>query len=292
MVPAPIIIGAGTKYMNKTLIKFRNLFPEEGYFFGLRKNQNIRFSDKNFEERFTKFLEFYEKNLFNLPEEKLMRKVNENTYRLIKGEETGSEELDVSKINYLEKIKNFDEWMENLYGLRLINKEEMIGMIRKIRNEMDGYEDNDEKVVEVNIIELREYFETIFAKLGLVMPKAEWRMVPDSMSELVPVAAAYWTDRLTDDGGKLVVYINKRPMSRSRMLVVTAHEVFGHLYHYDLVRKHCFDLSKRLPVMNRFSLTEGVAMMAEEKFAEISNDVRISKMVLRGKLLRCVRYLF
>ena len=144
---------------------------------------------------------------------------------------------------------------------------------------------------EVDLIELREYFGELFTGFGLKSVEAEWGYVLEPMKELVPVAAAYWIDRLCDDG-KLMVHINKRPMSRTKLLVVTAHEVLGHLYHYDLVRKHCFDLSKRLPVMNRYPLTEGVAMMAEDKLAEILDDENILKMVLRGKLLRCVRYLF
>jgi hypothetical protein len=85
----------------------------------------------------------------------------------------------------------------------------------------------------------------------------------DQLKRTIPSAAAYTFGRF---GGQVrrVAYINHlRSWKLSDLVLVVAHEILGHLYHFQLV-DHASPLIARIPAYYRYPVTEGVALLVEQ----------------------------
>lgn len=207
-------------------------------------------------------------------------------------------------------MKDFYEWQKNLYGLELIDKKILINeafeIYKKIKNRKFKnikWKGDNTKLINFYL----NYFQEI---LKVELPEIIIKNTPGYLKIAIPTAAAYTIDRFTNVS-RYIVFVNlKSEISISKLFFVLFHEVFGHILHFYLAKKLCRNKIKLISYMNRFPLTEGFALLAEdyflkaiskEKFQEIfRKNLKIPNQVFydgyyvfyKYRLLRYLRYIF
>jgi len=213
------------------------------------------------------------------------------------------------------QIHDYIGWQRTLYGIDTLSKDVLIG---ELVNEVDWIAKTPHRTSYVNISfeQIQELMSLLFGMLGIPLPKTTIQCVPSYLAEAIPIAAAYWPNRLKSGNQSFVVLVNtgiKMPVGL--LLMVIAHEVLGHINHFNLVNKYCTDSAKKIPYLSRLPLTEGVGLLAEDAFVNLvqkdnsllsnmrrivkaesasTDDIKNEVLVAhkRARVRRITRYLF
>jgi hypothetical protein len=350
--------------MKSLIEKYKNLFPEEAFYAGLKDDDRFHTGDIEFSTKFSKHLDFYEKNLYPYLAERLYKAATFLFYSIVGGRKlTNSDknclealleghvntnsEVDRLALDYFKGLLEvydpfvtedvlkqlertlsaskriservilptpFEVWLKQLYGLDVLPEEVVVEDIGSLNK--DVVENQIALKVSLNSFEpLQLFVNLLCSELGVAALDVTFQEVPEYMKPALPLAGAYWFDRLHNDTRGFKVLVNKvQNFSLAKLVLVISHEVLGHILQFTLVSKHCEDNAKKLPYLSRFPLTEGVALLAETMAVELLENDSLGREVLsifgldsslvpkfkseleqsykKALLLRCARYLF
>lgn len=210
-------------------------------------------------------------------------------------------------------MKDFGEWQNELYHLSLGD----INQVTKEAYDLQKRITPFGNIQELEIIDMMSFCKSFIDFFrALVAPNLSGVRiieVPDYARGIIPIAAAYTMDRLSDHPIRMIFLNTREPITLEKIILIVFHEAFGHLEHFRLVDTHCKDRMKFLPYLSRFPLTEGFALLAEDYFIEIMQRKEIQHAVatmagypgygdklfcalqkfhLVSRLQRYIRYLF
>lgn len=174
---------------------------------------------------------------------------------------------------------SFKEWQQNMYGLSVISTDQIESEIIKLETTPNDSSANPTVTASPGKVE--QIFSLLATKLNVVPPPVVFSHVPAYMSSAVPIAAAYWFNRLSQPNQRYHVFVNTiENISLAQLLLIIVHETLGHILHFDVVSTYCMDSYKKLPYLSRFSLTEGIALLAEELSVSLFHDDVLAKSTL------------
>jgi len=179
------------------------------------------------------------------------------------------------------KINNFVEWQESLYGIPVLSKVMLLDELLSIK---DGSAKTPGKATntEMTFTQIQDFLTVLFKTLSIPLPKIAFQGVPDYLSSVIPIAGAYWFNRLDTDSQSFKVLINvDKKIPLGMLLMVVTHEVLGHINHFNLINTYCSDNAKKLPYLSRFPITEGVALLAEDALLNLSVQNNMFLQVVR-----------
>lgn len=211
------------------------------------------------------------------------------------------------------KDVSYELWQKNIYNLSIIPLNELYMEADSLLSRLSTLEKYDEEPVIDNfhfinslVDVIKGINEELFSSLHV-----DVRETPKYLEQIYPTAAALTLDRLSNPRG--IYFINPSArLNASDLVLITVHEVFGHIFQFQLANQFCKDRLKLLSYFMRFPLTEGFALLAEDfavdifknKYSKLidfmkGNNIKYDSFVknleysnVRYRLLRYIRYIF
>lgn len=215
---------------------------------------------------------------------------------------------------YRNPVNDFVVWQKDLYDLSIIDKASIVAEIKRLSaakkrlpaHSVERYYADTRRLVEFFV----DYFQTLFS---CTLHNLAITQLPSYLKPIIPSAAAYTFGRFDTKQQRVAFVDFAKKIPPSKLLFVLFHEIFGHIFHFQMVDSMCTEPLKRISYLSRFPVTEGFALCAEDFFVKsFSNGVAgrdferalgktfvakdtiaaIKKTALDQKIRRYVRYLF
>jgi hypothetical protein len=220
--------------------------------------------------------------------------------------------LSAPRLDQTVMVGDYAGWQKTLYGIDVISSEKLVDEIKTLMVDKDRHKSSNYLLAPEQIEGFMYDFIHLFVEINQIsLPSIEIKNIPSYLRTIYPTASALTLNR--SDRPQGIYYLNTdKSISVEKLLLITSHEVFGHILHFKLIADYCMEKLRILPYMSRFALTEGVALQAEDwllefvsthpaplvtlfaryglEYTTILDSLRRSYLELR--VLRYIRYLF